>query len=92
MTDTHADSHELHHGNKHAYHLVDPSPWPIVGSIVAGCMALGAVLWFHGETPALLILGAVGVLAIMAIWWRDVIKEATFQGYHTPIVQLGMLK
>ena len=26
----------------------------------------------------------------MAVWWRDVIREATFQGYHTPIVQLGM--
>jgi cytochrome c oxidase subunit 3 len=90
MTDTHAESHELTHGNKHAYHLVDPSPWPIVGSFVAGAMALGAVMWFHGETAALLILGGIGVLAVMAVWWRDVIKEATFQGYHTPIVQLGM--
>ena len=26
----------------------------------------------------------------MAVWWRDVIREATFQGYHTPVVQLGM--
>ena len=26
----------------------------------------------------------------MAVWWRDVIREATFQGYHTPIVQLGL--
>jgi cytochrome c oxidase subunit 3 len=90
MTDTHADSHALNHGNKHAYHLVDPSPWPIVGSFVAGAMALGAVLWFHGYGSVLLILGTIGVLAIMAVWWRDVIKEATFQGYHTPIVQLGM--
>src|SRR5581483_10851572 len=90
MSDTHAESHELHNGNKHAYHLVDPSPWPIVGSFVAGGMALGAVLWMHGETSALLILGAIGVLAVMAVWWRDVIKEATFQGYHTPVVQLGM--
>ena len=26
----------------------------------------------------------------MAVWWRDVIREATFQGYHTPVVQLGL--
>jgi len=24
------------------------------------------------------------------MWWRDVIKEATFQGHHTPVVQIGM--
>src|SRR6185312_12840007 len=90
MTDTHADSHALHHGNKHPYHLVDPSPWPLVGSIVAGGMAGGAVLWMHGYGSVLLILGAIGVLGVMAVWWRDVIKEATFQGFHTPVVQLGL--
>ena len=26
----------------------------------------------------------------MAVWWRDVIREATFQGMHTPVVQLGL--
>ena len=26
----------------------------------------------------------------MFVWWRDVIREATYQGYHTPVVQLGM--
>jgi len=24
------------------------------------------------------------------VWWRDVIREATFQGFHTPVVQLGL--
>ena len=26
----------------------------------------------------------------MAVWWRDVIREATFEGLHTPVVQLGL--
>lgn len=26
----------------------------------------------------------------MAIWWRDVIREATFLGYHTKIVTRGL--
>jgi cytochrome c oxidase subunit III len=30
------------------------------------------------------------VLATMAVWWRDVIREATFEGHHTPVVQLGL--
>ena len=31
----------------HDYHLVDPSPWPIVGSISAFIMAVGAITWMH---------------------------------------------
>ena len=75
---------------KHQYHLVDPSPWPLVGALSAGLLATGAVLWMHNEGSALLIIGFLCVLGTMALWWRDVIKEATFQGFHTPIVQLGM--
>jgi heme/copper-type cytochrome/quinol oxidase subunit 3 len=36
------------------------------------------------------ILPGVVLMAITMIgWWRDVVKEATFQGHHTPVVQLG---
>ncbi|MFX7098684.1 cytochrome c oxidase subunit 3, partial [Acinetobacter baumannii] len=31
----------------HDYHLVDPSPWPVVGSISAFIMAVGAIGWMH---------------------------------------------
>ena len=78
------------HAPKHPYHLVEPSPWPIVGAIAAGLLTGGGVLYMHGHGWALLIIGLLAVLGVMAVWWRDVIREATFQGYHTPIVQLGM--
>src|ERR1700688_3772601 len=98
MTDTHAiahgDAHAAHapghDAPKHPYHLVDPSPWPLVGSIAAGVMAMGGVLFMHGHGFVALIVGALMVLGTMAVWWRDVIREATFQGYHTPVVQLGL--
>ena len=85
-----SETHAAHAAPKHPYHLVDPSPWPIVGAIAAGLLAGGGVLYMHGHGWALLIIGLLSVLGIMAVWWRDVIREATFQGYHTPIVQLGM--
>src|ERR1700740_1510097 len=92
-----AGSHGGHdaHGHaapKHPYHLVDPSPWPLLGSIAGGVMAVGGVLFMHGydHGTAVLILGALLVLATMFVWWRDVIREATFQGYHTPVVQIGL--
>jgi cytochrome c oxidase subunit 3 len=34
---------EVHHD----YHLVDPSPWPIVGAAGAGLMLIGAVFWMN---------------------------------------------
>src|SRR3977135_3439174 len=34
-----------HDGVKHDYHLVNPSPWPLVGSIAAVVMALAGVLY-----------------------------------------------
>jgi len=36
-----ADAHAKHHD----YHLVNPSPWPIVGSLSAFVMAVGAIGW-----------------------------------------------
>jgi cytochrome c oxidase subunit 3 len=86
MTDTvHAE-----HAPKHPYHLVDPSPWPIVGAIAAGATTSGAVLFMHGHGSWLLIIGFIGILATMFVWWRDVVREATYRGYHTPVVQLGL--
>ena len=35
-------------GVKHDYHLVNPSPWPLVGSIAATVMAMGGVAWMKG--------------------------------------------
>ncbi|HEX3537253.1 MAG TPA: cytochrome c oxidase subunit 3, partial [Stellaceae bacterium] len=95
MTDTHIESgaHADAHGHgapKHPYHLVDPSPWPLVGAGAAGLIAVGGILYMHGGGLPVFLLGVIAVLLVMAVWWRDVIREATFQGYHTPVVQLGL--
>ncbi|MGQ0486088.1 MAG: cytochrome c oxidase subunit 3 [Hyphomicrobiales bacterium] len=80
-----ADTHAKHHD----YHLVDPSPWPIVGAVSAFILAVGAVVWMHGSAPWVMILGVLGLLYTMFMWWRDVIKEA-HQGDHTPVVSLHL--
>ena len=86
--DTHAAHAEGEH--KHPYHLVDPSPWPILGAISVGALAAGAVLWMHGHGPWLMTIGGLFVLACMWVWWRDVINEAVHQGHHNAIVQIGL--
>ncbi len=86
MSQVHAQSDEA----KHPYHLVDPSPWPAFGALSAGTMALGMVMFMHDVTSLVLVLGVVLLLLTFYFWWRDVIREATVGGHHTPIVQLGL--
>jgi cytochrome c oxidase subunit 3 len=81
MADSHAKNHD--------YHLVNPSPWPFVGSVAAFIMAVGAVRWMHGASPIVAIIGLVGVLYTMFMWWRDVIREGD-AGDHTAVVQLHL--
>ena len=73
------------------FHLVEPSPWPIVGAAFALLTAIGLVMFMHGVGmgPLVLALGGAGVLFTMAGWWRDVIIEAQ-GGYHNAIVRHGL--
>jgi cytochrome c oxidase subunit III len=78
------------HAKQHDYHLVDPSPWPIVGAFSALAVTMGAVYWFRGGTPLISIAGMLGLVYVMIAWWRDVINEAQYKGDHTPVVQLHL--
>ena len=78
------------HEQNHPYHLVDPSPWPVFGAFSGGILAIGMVFFMHDVTAWLLPLGVVLVIATMFFWWRQVVREATFEGHHTKVVQLGL--
>ena len=76
----------------HSYHLVDPSPWPLVASLGAFMMTTGLVLYMHRFFGgwSLFINGFLIILYVMYTWWRDVIREATFEDQHTAVVQKGL--
>ena len=77
---------------RHAFHLVDPSVLPLLGAISSLCLTLGSVLYFHGYSGGFesTVFGLFCVLLTMFIWWRDIVRESTFEGHHTNIVQLGL--
>jgi cytochrome c oxidase subunit 3 len=77
------------HVKNHDYHILSPSLNPFLGAVAAFIMFTGCVLWFHGSSPWLAIIGFVGVLYIMFTWWADVIEESHV-GDHTPVVSLGL--
>jgi len=74
----------------HPYHLVDPSPWPYVMSCGALLTTLGAVIYFHYSQILLLSLGLFIVALCMITWLKDVIRESTFQGFHTKATLTGL--
>ena len=74
------------------YHLVAQSPWPILVSFSLLSNTLSAVMYMHGYATSgiLLILGFVLTTYGMILWFRDIIKEATYEGAHTKQVQNGL--
>ena len=80
---------------KHDYHLVNPSPWPLIGSLAVTVLAVGGVTYMKGlfgiEAGQLwtLLPGFLMVIWVMFGWWREVIKEGR-SGDHTPVVEIGL--
>jgi cytochrome c oxidase subunit 3 len=74
------------------YHLVDPSPWPILVSFSLLSLTLGAVMYMQGFTYGgqLISLGFTLTAFGMILWFRDVITEGTYLGHHTIQVQKGL--
>ncbi len=91
MADTHAKEHD--------YHLVDPSPWPLLGAMATFAMAVGLIAWLRTHVDGAGVLGVTGpwlfaggaaaLIACAWLWWRDVIREA-HKGDHTPVVALHL--
>jgi cytochrome c oxidase subunit 3 len=82
------------HAKNHDFHILAPSPWPLIGAFSGFLMAFGAVFWMKSLqigtlTPGPYIFGAgtLGVLYTMFAWWKDVVHEAN-TGDHTRVVQL----
>jgi len=78
------------HKKNHPFHLVDPSPWPFVGSIGGLVTATGVVLFMHNLGAYVLLMGAVILLFTMGGWWYDVIKESEKKEDYTHPVQVGL--
>jgi cytochrome c oxidase subunit 3 len=77
---------------RHSFHLVDPSPWPLIASLGVFMLTTGLVLYMQKFIGGgfLLLTGLVLILFVMFTWWRDIIREATYEDQHTFVVQRGL--
>jgi cytochrome c oxidase subunit 3 len=77
---------------RHPFHLVDPSPWPLTTAFSMLTMALGGVMYMHTYSMGgfTLFFGFISLILSMYVWFRDITREATYQGHHTEVVQVGI--
>jgi len=83
---------------QHDYHLVNPSPWPALGSFAILVMMIGAVFTMKPDAELfgmtgfgkyMFWIGFLGLIYTAYEWWSDVVKEGE-TGDHTPVVQIGL--
>ena len=93
------------HTKHHDYHLVDPSPWPLVGATSATVLAIGAVCGAAGVSlimtafiglpvvaDMLILLGggaAVIAIALVVIWLAIWLFIRMVIGWVRLLVRLG---
>jgi cytochrome c oxidase subunit 3 len=93
-----ADAHQKNHD----YHIIDPSPWPVLAAIGAFIITFGGVgymRFLNGGSlhlfgvewaqPWLFFIGLALILYVMYGWWADTVKEA-HEGAHTRVVSLHL--
>ncbi|MES2252531.1 MAG: cytochrome c oxidase subunit 3 [Pseudomonadota bacterium] len=78
------------HERGHPFHLVNPSPWPLIAAIATLVLAIGGVLYMRQLDRIVFFIG-LGLLVFTFFgWWRDVIQEGNSTGVHTKAVQSGL--
>nr|QYC94852.1 cytochrome c oxidase subunit 3 [Amblyseius swirskii] len=71
--------------NKHSFHIVDISPWPLINSFNAMNLMYSMLMYFLYSNIKLnfLIINLMMIITTMFLWWRDIIRESSYQGHHT---------
>jgi heme/copper-type cytochrome/quinol oxidase subunit 3 len=85
----------MNNKRKHLFHLVNRSSRVFIISMFAFFFMTGFVfclmnikpIFFKGE---LLLLSFILILVNARLWYKEVITESTYSGYHTIIVQSGL--
>ena len=75
---------------KHPYHLVDPSPWPLITALSTLIMAWGFIVFMHDEKSLIFSIGGIALVLSSIFWWRDVVRESQSGSFHNKVVQIGL--
>uniref|UniRef100_UPI003001E3C6 cytochrome c oxidase subunit III n=1 Tax=Arria brevifrons TaxID=2908858 RepID=UPI003001E3C6 len=74
----------------HPFHLVTISPWPIMAAMSIMIMMLGFIKLSYNFNENMMMMGFIILMLTLIQWWRDVVRESTYQGFHTKKVIKGL--
>ncbi|GLC46869.1 hypothetical protein PLESTB_000665600 [Pleodorina starrii] len=86
------DFYMSHVANRHPFHVMPPSPWPVLAGYGTFVSCLGMTAWFHGipTGTALMAFGIANLAWTATTWWRDCIIEGDM-GMHTEVVRKNLV-
>lgn len=73
----------------HPFHLVTNRPWPLLISFRIFNNLIILTSWIH-KINYITTLTIPRTLICIYLWWRDVVRESTFQGFHSKPVYIGI--
>ena len=73
------------------FHLIEFSPWPLIAgfTVISLPLSILSVLKSKNYTP--IIFCRLLIVLVAFIWWRDVARESTYQGWHNLFVVKGLM-
>lgn len=82
----------MNRNRKHLFHMVDPSPWPLSLALGGFFLTSGLAFYMHRINYGyeMLIFSFLLLLYVGFSWLRDISTEATYYGYHTKVVRIGL--
>nr|DBA43538.1 TPA_asm: COX3 [Bombus balteatus] len=72
------------------FHMVTYSPWPMIVSIDIMNMMLSIILWIYLNNLMIMMMNSMVLLMSSLMWFRDIIRESTFQGMHSLYIIMMM--
>ena len=100
MANAHADIHhdDSHHGSdgQDVYFVPHGSRWPVYASVALFITMVGFASWLNEVSwgHSLFLIGLAGLLAILFMWFRDVIRESLAGHYNQQVdtsFRMGMV-
>nr|UBR42851.1 cytochrome oxidase subunit III [Uroleucon sonchi] len=64
------------------YFILNLSPWPILMAMNTFNLMISNIMIMNFKYNIMSLLNLLMILIISMMWWRDVIRESTFQGKH----------
>lgn len=75
----------------HSYHIVNISPWPLLRGFGVLILVTGLIKLFIFIKIDLLFSSFILLFIVVILWWRDVVRERTYQGFHSSVVLSGLI-